>query len=38
VTRTQHHRFEQLQDRWQRRSEASPVAALLTSAQRAAAG
>lgn len=38
VTRTQHHRFEQLRDRWQRRSEANPVAALLTSAQRAAAG
>jgi len=36
ATRTQHHRFELLRDRWQRRSEPNPVAAELTSAQRAA--
>lgn len=38
ATRTQHHRVELLRDRWQRRFEPNPVAAELTSAQRAAVG
>ena len=37
VTRTQNHRLEQLRDRWQRRSEPNPIAAVLTSGQQAAA-
>jgi hypothetical protein len=37
ATRTQHRRHELLRDRWRRRSEPNPIAAALTSAQRAAA-